>query len=428
MLEASIKVGAKLNINKSRIGYYTLDCLGKDISKDGTVPNKDKIQAILDTRYPGSVTEIRSFLGALGFMRHHFSDYASRTAILTNLTHQDKARHPFYLKQEEKKVVDLLKRMATQAPILAPFDPDIPLALRSDASDEAAGGCLRLGLEEAAKVILYYSHKWTDTQRKWPVYVREAYAIILGVKKSRYYIDSSKHQLTIFTDQRACMWLQHAKSPIVVGWVVGHLQHINFRVLYIKGKLNVLADAITRPPMISPGVPNDRGETFAVFEILKNIKIPDSFTKIWIAVHGIASQIKLEVKRPHRQIIEAKPTSKTLTSQWDLGIVIPDAEKAPKVAADLISLGKPFAVLLPTDLVHVIYFHYGIHIQKVRELKKMVFLHDNLVWLTHKLGMEHHEVMALEAKEGHGDLNFPKRITREQIKCSKSPHPKIPTG
>jgi len=71
--------------------------------------------------------------------------------------------------------------------------------------------------------------------------------IIWAVRKMRCYLEG--YRFEIITDHRALKWLKSIKSPSGrIARCALELQQFQFDVLYRRGKLNVVADALYRQP------------------------------------------------------------------------------------------------------------------------------------------------------------------------------------
>ena len=422
LMEAAEAAGCYFAADKLRIGYNSLPVLGKVCSKKGVAADTSKIDAILKISEPQNITEVRSILGMTNFIQAHIPNYSRLVAPLSDLLKSSNARPPGpnFFREREKKCFAKLKRVLTSLPILAKYDKTQRLYLRTDASIVGIGGALHSGPEKSAPVISYFSLKFTDTQSRWVTYVREAYGIIYGVQQSRYYIDASDHPLTIVTDHRPLIWLYHARSPMVVGWVLDHLQTIRFKVEYIQGKQNLLPDALSRIPCISPGQPTLLGEVEATKQLLDTIPatmLQSSGRTFWLAIEGTHPELDTRFKRHDCRILRGMPTIKTLQAPWDYAIVIPAAERAPEVARQLFALNKPFAVLIPQDMVHLIPDGEAISRETVLACHKIVFLEDNLVWLVHNFGLDRHAVLNMYA------TSHAPRVTRADIQSAQKEDP-----
>ena len=395
---------------KLRLGYHELSILGKRCSKKGIAADTAKVDAILRMADPSNVSEVRSVLGMTNFIQAHIPDYSRLVAPLTNLLKSTQARpagQP-YLNRVERKCMKKLRRTLTTLPVLAKYDSSHHLCLRTDASQIGIGGALHAGTSRDSPVIQYFSLKFTDTQTRWATYVREAYGVIYGVQQCRYYIDASEHELTIVTDHRPLLWLWHARSPMVVGWVLENLQTIRFKVEYLPGKQNLLPDGLSRIPCIAPGAPTLIGEAEATLQLLATIPLPKAGSTLWLAVEGTHAALETKLKSLSCRIIRAGPTLRSIQAPWDLAIVIPAAERSPAVARDMFALRKPFALLMPQDLVHCVPDD-TLPQATVETCRKILFLDDNLVWLVFGLGMEQHYIYPLVA------TSHAPRVTRQQL-------------
>jgi len=421
LMKASDIAGCYFAADKLRLGYNSLPVLGKVCSKKGVAADTSKIDAILKISEPQNITEVRSVLGMTNFIQAHIPDYSRLVSPLTDLLKSSNARPPgpTFFREKEKKCFTKLKRILTSLPILAKYDKSQRLYLRTDASLVGIGGALHTGPEKSAPVILYFSLKFTETQSRWATYIREAYGIIYGIQQARYYIDASDHPLTIVTDHRPLIWLNHARSPMVVGWVLDHLQTIRFTVEYTQGKQNLLPDALSRIPCISPGQPTLLGEVEATKQLLDTIPasiLRTSGRTFWISIEGTHPQLDTRFKQHDCKILRGAPTIRTLQAPWDYAIVIPNAERAPEVARQLFALNKPFAILVPQDMVHLIPDDI-ITRETILMCHKIVFLEDNLVWLVHSFGMDQHSVLNMYA------TSHAPRVTRTDIQAAQKEDP-----
>ena len=94
-------------------------------------------------------------------------------------------------------------------------------------------------------MIQYLSHQLNETQQRWPIIEKEAYAIIYSIQKFRHYLYGSK--FTVMTDHKT---LKHLfTSPMlnsrIQRWAI-ILEEYGCDVEYISGLRNVVADALSR--------------------------------------------------------------------------------------------------------------------------------------------------------------------------------------
>ena len=93
--------------------------------------------------------------------------------------------------------------------------------------------------------VAYASKKLTDTEKKYSTVEREAYAILFGVNKFRYYL--LDRQFILETDHRPFVYLESFKSKNyrICRWALS-LQPYKFTVVYIPGSYNHGADVLSR--------------------------------------------------------------------------------------------------------------------------------------------------------------------------------------
>jgi hypothetical protein len=83
------EVNLKLNPNKCCFAAKSITFLGHVVSEEGTKPDPGKIEAVLHFPQPNTVTNVRSFLGLIGYYRNYVRGYSQLAAPLFELTKKD---------------------------------------------------------------------------------------------------------------------------------------------------------------------------------------------------------------------------------------------------------------------------------------------------------------------------------------------------
>ena len=308
------------------------------------------------------------------------------------------------------------------------FDPRKDLYIDSDASLVAAGACVyHLGPKGERRPVAYFSKKFSAREAKWPPYVREAYALTLALEKARDFMEASEGTPTVYVDQKPLLWLKKARSPKVVRWVVETIQDLDFRLLYKPGPDNLGADAFSRVPCVEPGVPTEVGVVAAVLRLLDTVQLPDAMSdrhSIWLAIQGRCCEIRQHLRQRNRRVLDGSPTDRMFTTDWNYAILVPDATRAPMVARRLLKQPRPFAILLPIDLLHCIYDPVcgGLDQEdrvakaRLRDAHKLVFSSDNLVWVLGNWPGSTTEVFAIELSQASGGEE-PKDVRTTLLDC-----------
>ena len=77
LFERQRQTGLKLQFDKCQYLKPKLEYLGHVITKDAIKLNSAKLQAVAEFRIPNNVTEVKSFLGLLGYYRKFIKNYST---------------------------------------------------------------------------------------------------------------------------------------------------------------------------------------------------------------------------------------------------------------------------------------------------------------------------------------------------------------
>ena len=234
--------GLKLKMSKCEFLKKEVNYLGHVVSPSGIKPDPSKVETIQNLEPPTDVRGIRSFIGMTGYYRRFIANYAKIAKPLTELTKKNKT---FCWSDECQISFETLRRVLTEAPILAFPDVNKPYKLYTDASGYAIGAALVQETAMGERVIQYLSHQLNETQQRWPIIEKEAYAIVYSVQKLRPYLLGSK--FTVMTDHKPLQHLftSEMKNARVQRWAI-MLDEYGCDVQYVSGSQNVVADALSR--------------------------------------------------------------------------------------------------------------------------------------------------------------------------------------
>jgi len=189
--------------------------------------------------------QVRMFLGATGFYRKFIRDYAEISAPLSDIT---KTSTNIEWGEEHEKAWKTIQKLMSVSPILTQPDPNKEFILDTDASGIGIGAALLQRNEEGtAMPIGYFSKKLNPTEKGYSTLEREALAILRGIEKFSQFLRGRR--FVVITDHMNLEWLMsgvHLKDRLL-DWAI-KLREFEFEVRYREGKLNALADMLSRLP------------------------------------------------------------------------------------------------------------------------------------------------------------------------------------
>ena len=181
VLETARAKGIKLKPSKCSLRVKEVKFVGHVITEHGIKPDDNKIKAIQDMPSPGNRKELERFLGMVTYLGKFLPNLSDVTAPLRDLLKQDSEWQ--WLKQHETPV-ETLKRLVTEAPVLAFYDPIKPVELAVDASQKGLGAMM----SQSGKPIAFASRSLTDCETRYANIEKEMLAVVFGVEHFHYYI------------------------------------------------------------------------------------------------------------------------------------------------------------------------------------------------------------------------------------------------
>ena len=185
------KLYAKLS--KCAFWLKEVSFLGHIVSVEGIRVDPAKIEAVVNWKPPRSVTEVRSFLGLVGYYRRFVKRFSIIASPLTKLLRKgvkfewsDKCQNSF----------EQLKEMLVEAPVLMQPTLGKEYTLYSDALGIGLG-CV---LMQDGKVVDYASRKLKPHEQNYLTHDLELAAVVFALKIWRHYLYGEKYR--IYTDHK----------------------------------------------------------------------------------------------------------------------------------------------------------------------------------------------------------------------------------
>ncbi|GFX89472.1 hypothetical protein TNCV_483071 [Trichonephila clavipes] len=225
------KHGLRVNISKSTLGVTHLEFLGYLITPEGSKLLPEKVDAILSYKLPETI--------------HAAKNQAILHEYLKGSKKNDKTK--ILWTEEAKENFEKCKQDLANATLLSFPDPDLQLALFTDASNFAIGSVLQQFEAGNWKPISFFSKKLTDAQKNYSTYVKELLGIYHCVKKFKHLLEGQN--FVIYTDHKPITYAFHQKNEKASPRQLRHLQYISqfsANICHIEGQDNLVADAFSR--------------------------------------------------------------------------------------------------------------------------------------------------------------------------------------
>ena len=235
----------KIKPSKTKFCYPEVNFLGHVISQGQIKPMTESVEKILSAPVPKTKKDVRSFLGAVGFLRKFIPGCAGILKPLTDLTSKVNGEVVKW-ENRQQKAFDTVKQWLTTEPVLEIFQLDKHHILQTDASNYQIGAVLmQKGEDGESHPVMYASRKLLPREVRYAIPEKEALAIFWGVHKFYKYLYGTK--FTIQTDCSALTILngKPAKNARILRWQL-FLQNMDYTVEVIPGKTNGIADYLSR--------------------------------------------------------------------------------------------------------------------------------------------------------------------------------------
>lgn len=237
--------GLTIQTAKTQLGMKNCHFLGHVVGEGCITPQQAKTIAVDQFRQPKSKTDVRAFLGLVGYYRKFIPDFSTISAPLTDLT-KKLAPDPVLWTTECSKAFKKLKQLLCSQPVLHAPDYKLPFVLQTDASSRGIGAILtQTTLDGMEHPIAYYSRKMFPREQRYSATEQEGLAVVEACKHFLPYLLGRPFQ--IMTDHRALTFLEQKETSNgrLARWM-DILRQFQFTITYRPGVINQNADALSR--------------------------------------------------------------------------------------------------------------------------------------------------------------------------------------
>ena len=254
VFKAYLRAGLRLNPLKCHLLKESVTYLGHNISSQGISPCKDYIEVVRNWPMPRTRTQLRGWMGKVGYYRKFIKDFAAIANPLFAKLKKDnglKDDEQYEVTEPMEKAFETLKQKLIHAPVLAyPRFHDLdqnPFILTVDwsSANNAVGGVLSQVQENVERPIAYAARRLNPTQSAYSATKGELCALLLMLQVWAQFLILKPFKVR--TDHAALTWLRNFRQPTgaLARWQQ-QLEQYDFKIEYRPGKSNVVADALSR--------------------------------------------------------------------------------------------------------------------------------------------------------------------------------------
>lgn len=283
--------GFSININKCRFLQEEVEYLGRLISNGSVKPSPSKTQALKAISPPTNTREVRQFLGLAGYFRKFVPEFSVKTRIISNLLKKDES---WQWTEDHDKAFNYVMNILSNEPVLAIFNPELPIELHTDASSQGFGAIILQIHDGVKRVVAYFSKATSSAESRYHSYELETLSVVYALKHFRHYFIGISFKLV--TDCNSLKSSQYKRDliPRVSRWWV-YLQDFDFVIEHRAGVQMAYVDYLSRNP------PKPVLESVSVNQIseIPNDDDQDSYSLMpsgWLFIQQSTDSETLELK------------------------------------------------------------------------------------------------------------------------------------
>ncbi|XP_068238379.1 uncharacterized protein [Palaemon carinicauda] len=245
LFRAIADAGLVVNLSKCEFGKAEVIYLGHHVGQGKVLPKEKNIEAVLAFPTPKTRKNVRQFVGLAGYYRRFVPSFSEIVTPLTNLLRE---KSKFLWDDTCQRAFDKLKGILSTYPILKSPDFQKGFKLMVDASDLGVGAVLLQDDSEGIEhPVSYFSRKLNEHQKKYSTIEKEALALVLALQHFEIYVTSSIDPIVVYSDHNPLKFVNkfRNKNRRLTNWSL-MLQEYNLTIKHVKGKDNVVADALSR--------------------------------------------------------------------------------------------------------------------------------------------------------------------------------------
>ncbi|XP_011664712.2 uncharacterized protein K02A2.6-like [Strongylocentrotus purpuratus] len=240
LFQRCVEQHIKLNKEKSVFRATEIPFLGHVVTSAGLQPDPKKVADVLKMPNPSDVQGVQRLVGFVNYLSRFLPSLSDTLEPIRQLTRPDIA---WEWSTEQANAMSNIKRMVSEAPLLAYYNPKEELTIQCDASNKGLGAALL----QNGRPIAYASRSLTDTESRYASIEKEMLAVVFSMERFHQY--TFGRFTSVVSDHKPLEMIIKkplVKAPKRLQGMLLRLQKYHFDISYQQGKLMYLADTLSR--------------------------------------------------------------------------------------------------------------------------------------------------------------------------------------
>ena len=240
LLQRCRETGMKMNRNKCEFRLDEINFMGHRLTSDGLKLDDKKIGAILKMENPTDVKGIQRLQGTVEYLSKFLPGFSRAMEPIRRLTQPDV---PWKWTKEQDEAMTQVKKLTTDSPVLAYYDPQSEVVVESEAGERGLGAALL----QNGKPIEYASRELTSTETRYAQIEKECLAIVFALERFHQY--TFERRTIVHSAHKPLEMIVKKplhKAPRRLQGMLLSMLHYDIEVVYHKGKEMCIADTLSR--------------------------------------------------------------------------------------------------------------------------------------------------------------------------------------